>query len=152
MFLIKNIKELIQVENECIPYRAGVKMQELNTLKKAWLLIKNNKIHDYGEMSNLSLEAQQATEVIDAEGKMVFPCFCDSHTHIVYANSREIEYIDKIKGLSYEEIAKRGGGILNSVQRLRNMSEDDLFESAWERLEEIKNYGTEPLKSRVAMD
>lgn len=142
MFLIKNIKELIQVENECIPYRVGVKMQELNTLKKAWLLIKNNKIHDYGEMSNLSLEAQQATEVIDAEGKMVFPCFCDSHTHIVYANSREIEYIDKIKGLSYEEIAKRGGGILNSVQRLRNMSEDDLFESAWERLEEIKNYGT----------
>ncbi len=142
MLLIKNIKELIQVEDECVPYRAGIKMQELNTLKNAWLLIKENTIYDFGKMSDLTLEAHQITEVIDAEDKMIFPCFCDSHTHIVYANSREIEYIDKIKGLSYEEIARRGGGILNSVQRLHEMSEDDLFVSAWERLEEVKSYGT----------
>ena len=81
-------------------------------------------------------------EEIDATGRMVFPSFCDSHTHIVYAGSREVEYIDKIKGLSYEEIAKRGGGILNSAQRLHETSEEELFEQAWGRLEEMASFGT----------
>ena len=76
------------------------------------------------------------------KGRLVFPCFCDSHTHLVYDGSREIEYIDKIKGLSYEEIAKRGGGILNSAKRLHEASEDSLFNQAWSRLEEIISFGT----------
>lgn len=142
MLLIKNIKELVQVEETPILYRAGTKMQEMHTLKNAWLLIKGDKIFDFGEMKLLSNDAQKASKVIDVEGKMVFPCFCDSHTHIVYAGSREIEYVDKIKGLSYEEIAKRGGGILNSSKRLHETSEDELFACAWERLEEMKSYGT----------
>lgn len=142
MLLIKNIKELIQIEEKPVLYKAGKQMQDLQTLKNAWLLIKNDTIHDFGEMQHLSAEAQKATQTIDAENKMVFPCFCDSHTHIVYAGSREIEYVDKIKGLSYEEIAKRGGGILNSTKRLSQASEEELFQSAWERLEEIKQYGT----------
>src|SRR5581483_1628990 len=81
-------------------------------------------------------------EIIDAAGKFVLPCWCDSHTHIVYAGSREGEFIDKIKGLSYEEIAKRGGGILNSAKRLAEASEDELFDAAWLRLEEMKASGT----------
>ena len=142
MLLIKNIKELVQVEEKPVSYRAGDKMQEMHTLKDAWLLIEKDKIKDFGLMKEMSPEAQKAKECIDVEGRMVFPCFCDSHTHIVYAGSREIEYIDKIKGLSYEEIAKRGGGILNSAKRLHQASEDELFDAAWERLEEIKAYGT----------
>lgn len=142
MLLIKNIKELVQVEENSVLYRAGAKMQEMHTIKDAWLLIKNDKIEDFGQMNQLTSKAKGASEVIDADGKMVFPCFCDSHTHVVYAGSREIEYIDKIKGLSYEEIAKRGGGILNSVKRLDQASEEELFASAWERLEEMKSYGT----------
>jgi len=142
MLLIKNIKELVQIEEKPVPYRAGDKMQEMHTLKDAWLLIEKDKIKDFGLMKEMSQEAQKAKECIDAESRMVFPSFCDSHTHIVYAGSREIEYIDKIKGLSYEEIAKRGGGILNSAKRLHQTSEDELFDAAWERLEEIKTYGT----------
>ncbi len=142
MLLIKNIKELIQVEETPVLYRAGANMQKMQTLKDAWLLIKGKKIHDFGEMKQLIPEAHIASKVIDAKGKMVFPCFCDSHTHLVYAGSREIEYIDKIKGLSYEEIAMRGGGILNSTKRLHETSEEELFATAWQRLEEMKTYGT----------
>ena len=111
MLLLKNIKELIQVEEKPVLYREGAKMREMHTIKDAWLLIEKDKIKDFGQMQNITEEAQQAGDVIDVEGKMVFPCFCDSHTHLVYAGSREIEYIDKIRGLSYEEIARRGGGI-----------------------------------------
>lgn len=137
--LIKNIKELIQVETTPTAYKAGVQMRDLSTIKNAWLLIEGNKIKDFGEMKNLQTSAD---EIIDAEGCMVFPSFCDSHTHIVYYGSREIEYIDKIQGLSYEEIAKRGGGILFTVQHLRDASEEELFNDAWQRLETIKQYGT----------
>ena len=142
MLLLKNIKELIQVEEKPVLYREGAKMREMHTIKDAWLLIEKDKIKDFGQMQNITEEAQQAGDVIDVEGKMVFPCFCDSHTHLVYAGSREIEYIDKIRGLSYEEIARRGGGILNSAKRLHQATEEELFTSAWERLEEIKTYGT----------
>jgi imidazolonepropionase len=94
-------------------------------------------------MTSLDMNSfKTSATVIDATGRMVFPSFCDSHTHLVYAGSREIEYIDKIKGLSYEEIAKRGGGIINSAKRLHDASEEQLFDEAWQRLETIISYGT----------
>ena len=144
--LIKNIKKLVQAETAPIPFRAGKEMSNLPCIEDAYLLVVGDKIHDFGKMSDFSekmLEkVKEPIEVVDATGRMVFPTFCDSHSHIVYAGSREIEYIDKIKGLSYEEIAKRGGGILNSVDRLRAASEDELFADAWNRLEEVASFGT----------
>lgn len=144
--LIKNIKKLVQVETAPIPFRAGKEMSNLPCIEDAYLLVVGDKIHDFGKMSDFSekmLEkVMEPVEVVDATGRMVFPTFCDSHSHIVYAGSREIEYIDKIKGLSYEEIAKRGGGILNSVDRLRAANEDELFVDAWNRLEEVASFGT----------
>lgn len=137
--LIKNIKELIQIEYHAVAYKAGKDMQNMQTLKQAWLLINDDKIADFGDM-NTPLPA--ADKVIDATGKMVFPCFCDSHTHIIYKGSREIEYIDKIRGLSYEEIAKRGGGILNTALRMHEATEEELYRDAWNRLEEMKAHGT----------
>ena len=144
--LIINIKELVQVEDKPVLLRKGKEMSELKTIKNAWLFIEDNKIAAFGKMDeqdllNKAIEAKEF-QIIDATGKMLFPSFCDSHTHLVYAGSREIEYIDKIKGLSYEEIAKRGGGILNSAARLHAASEDELINSAMERLSEIISYGT----------
>ena len=144
--LIKNIKRLVQAETAPIPFRAGREMSNLPCIDNAYLLVVGDKIHDFGKMSDFSEKMLEKLgepiEVVDATGSMVFPTFCDSHSHIVYAGSREIEYIDKIKGLSYEEIAKRGGGILNSVDRLRAASEDELFADAWNRLEEVASFGT----------
>ena len=121
-------------------------MSNLPCIDDAYLLVVGEKIHDFGKMSDFSEKMLEKLgepiEMVDATGRMVFPAFCDSHSHIVYAGSREIEYIDKIKGLSYEEIAKRGGGILNSVDRLRAASEDELFSDAWNRLEEVASFGT----------
>lgn len=116
-------------------------MSELSVLNNAWLSIKGNKIADYGTGEPENIEYSN-TEVIDCNDRMVFPSFCDSHTHLVYAGSREIEYIDKIKGLSYEEIAERGGGILNSAKRLHLASEEELTRDAMTRLEEVISYGT----------
>ena len=138
--IIKNIKELIQVEYQPQKLVAGKAMNKINTIKNAWLKIIDDKIDDFGSMQTFPNE--KTDTVIDATDCMVFPCFCDSHSHIIYKGSREIEYIDKIKGLSYEEIAKRGGGILNTAKRLHEASEEELFNDAWERLEEIKTYGT----------
>ncbi len=144
--LIKNIKKLVQTEEKPIRWRAGKDMQDLPCIDDAFLLTVGDKIADYGKMSDFSEDMlkniKEKVEIVDASGKMVFPAFCDSHSHLVYAGSREIEYIDKIKGLSYEEIAKRGGGILNSCKRLRAASEDELFEDAWKRLEEVASFGT----------
>ncbi|MCD4773793.1 MAG: imidazolonepropionase, partial [Bacteroidales bacterium] len=124
----------------------GKEMSELNTIKDSWLLLEDGKISSFGKMNeidNAKLDGMsQEAKVIDASGKMVFPSWCDSHTHLVYPQSREIEYIDKIKGLSYEEIAKRGGGILNSAKKLHEESEEELVESALIRLNEIAAYGT----------
>ena len=143
--LVKNIKQLVQVNDTPIQWRAGNEMQNLPMIEDAYLLAVGEVIVDYGKMCDFSetvlQDINEPLEIIDATGKMVFPTFCDSHTHIVYAGDRSIEYIDKIKGLSYEEIAQRGGGILNSVQRLRDSSEDELFESAWERLQEMASMG-----------
>jgi len=138
--LIKNIKELIQVEDKPKRKVCGKEMAKLSTIKDAYLIIENEKIFDFGKMKDFG--DQFSGKIIDAKGKMVFPSFCDSHTHLVYPASREIEYIDKIKGLSYEEIAKRGGGILNSAKKMHETSEEQLIESALERLNEIISFGT----------
>jgi imidazolonepropionase len=146
--LIRNIKELIQTEEIARIKVAGRDMASLPTIENAWVFIEDGLIKGFGNMAAFAasefagLAGQSEVTHIDATGKMVFPSFCDSHTHIVYAGSREIEYIDKIKGLSYEEIAKRGGGILNSAKRLQQASEEELIEQAMERLEEIKHLGT----------
>lgn len=143
MLLIKNIKKLVQVEDSPRAMVAGKDMAVLNTIANAYLLIEGDRIADFGSMDNLPEHLSAAnTEQIDATGRMVFPSFCDSHTHLVYAGSREIEYIDKIRGLSYEEIAKRGGGILNSAKLLHNTSEDELYEQAFGRINEIISLGT----------
>ncbi len=144
--LIANIKSLFQIDNEEITYRSGEDMKLLPRMDDAYLLVKNDKIYDYGKMEDLTdsklYHLHEKIEHYDATGKMVFPAFCDSHTHLVYAGSREMEYVDKIKGLTYEEIAKRGGGILNSAKKLHDTSEEELFQSAMLRLQEITKYGT----------
>jgi len=138
--LIKNIKELVQTEEKPVKWKAGKEMQTLKTIKNAFLIIDNHLIQDFGEMS--ALKETHFDTTIDAKGKMVFPSFCDSHTHLVYAGSREIEYGDKIRGLSYEEIAKRGGGILNSAQLLSETAEEDLYQQSLRRVNEIIRLGT----------
>lgn len=142
--LITNIKSLNGIGSLETRLLAGKKMSEWNRIEDAYLLTEGSTISSYGLMSEIdsNLFEEEGIKVIDARGRMVFPSFCDSHTHLVYAGSREIEYIDKIKGLSYEEIAKRGGGILNSAQRLHDASEEELVEQALERLNEIIQYGT----------
>ena len=144
--LIKNIKELVQVGASPVKWKAGKDMAQLETIKNAYLFIENDKILSFGKMEDLNLseidKKQTDLKEIDATGKMVFPSFCDSHTHLVYPGSREIEYVDKIKGLSYEEIAKRGGGILNSAKKMKETTVDELVASALVRLEEIAKYGT----------
>lgn len=138
--LVKNIKKLVQVEDLSKTWIAGSDMKLLPSIDDAYLYIYDALFADFGPMS--SCPDYPDAEVVDATGCMVFPSFCDSHTHLVYAGSREVEYVDKIRGLSYEEIAKRGGGILNSAERLRTASEDELFESAMERINEIISLGT----------
>ncbi|MDE5639445.1 MAG: imidazolonepropionase, partial [Odoribacter sp.] len=143
--LITNIKQLVQVESVPRKWVAGKEMAVLPCLTDAYLLIEDNKIAGFGEMRQLDrskLEETDFLQEIDASGRLVLPSFCDSHTHLVYAGSREIEYIDKIRGLSYEEIARRGGGILNSAQRMRQASEEELYEDAYARIEEIASFGT----------
>lgn len=139
--LISNIKELVQVEETPQKWVAGADMAQIKTFKNAWLLTEGDRIKDFGKMEDLPSDIQ-ADDRINANGRMVFPSFVDSHTHLVYASSREIEYIDKIKGLSYEEIAKRGGGILNSAKKMAEASIDDLVEQALVRLNTIAEYGT----------
>lgn len=138
--LIKNIKELVQVETNPKLRVMGKEMAHIDTIKDAYLVVEDDKFAAFGPMSEL--KEQQFDKVIDATGRMVLPSFCDSHTHLVYAGSREIEYIDKIRGLSYDEIAKRGGGILNSAKRVQEASEEQLYEDAMLRLQNIINYGT----------
>jgi imidazolonepropionase len=141
--IIVNIKELVQIEEVATENVSGKAISEIRTNTDAFLVISDDKILDFGKMRDFSVEKYgNDTEIIDASGRMVFPSFCDSHTHLVYAGSREIEYVDKIKGLSYEDIAKRGGGILNSAKRLHDIPEEILVEDALLRLNEIASYGT----------
>jgi imidazolonepropionase len=139
---IHHIKELILTEEKPKPFYAGNEMSSISSIKNAWLYIEDNKITDFGSMDNIPDAFKNASNEINANGRLVFPSYCDSHTHLVYPTSREIEYVDKIKGLSYEEIAKRGGGILNSAKKMNESSENQLFEDAMIRLNEIIQYGT----------
>ncbi len=139
--LITNIKGLVQVRDSTPVFLAGAAMAELPVLSNAYLLIENGRIKDYGAMSVL-LPDTQAAQTIDASDRFVFPSFVDSHTHLVFAASREDEFVMKIKGATYEEIAAKGGGILNSAKKLQQASEDELFERTLHRVHEIIQSGT----------
>ncbi|PWH82456.1 imidazolonepropionase [Algibacter marinivivus] len=142
--LITNIKNLIQVRDQNVLKVFGKDMQQLPSIKNAFLLIKNDKIVDYGSMDNFKDYA--ADKIIDATGKIVLPTWCDSHTHIVYAGNREQEFVDRINGLSYTEIASRGGGILNSAKTLQNTTEEDLYKQSIERIKNVMRLGTGALE------
>tara|TARA_B110000046_G_scaffold108222_1_gene115563 strand:+ start:15616 stop:16839 length:1224 start_codon:yes stop_codon:yes gene_type:complete len=136
--LIKNIKSLLQTSSPKKALR-GTLLSELTSVENAWLLIEKDTIKNYGSMDTCP---DFDGKIIDASGKMILPTWCDSHTHLVFATSREEEFEMRLKGKSYQEIAESGGGILNSAKKLQNTSEDDLFESAWERLNEVIKMGT----------
>jgi len=138
--LFINIKELIQVRREPISKISGLEMKDLPTITNAFLLIENGKISNFGSMENCPL--LEGKELIDCSGKMILPTWCDSHTHIVYAGNREQEFVDRIKGKTYEEIANNGGGILNSAQKLNETSFDELYEQAAARLQKVMQLGT----------
>jgi len=138
--LITNIKELLQIRKSTVYKVSGDEMKTLPTLKNAFLYIENDLIKDYGPMEDCI--GFTAGTVIDATGKIVLPTWCDSHSHIVYAGNREQEFVDRINGLSYEEIANRGGGILNSAATLQNTSEDDLYNQSIQRLKSVIKLGT----------
>ena len=138
--LVKNIARIVGIESTGRLRCCGADMNKLGTLDDAWLLAEDGRFAAFGRMDSLGDIA--ADEVVDAAGGMLFPSFCDSHTHLVYAGSREREFLDKINGLSYEEIARRGGGILNSADRLHETSEEELYRQAMERIREIIAMGT----------
>jgi imidazolonepropionase len=138
--LIINIQELLQVRETAIAKVSGAEMAELPTIKNAFLIIKDNIIADFGSMENLP--EINADQVIDATGRVILPTWCDSHTHIVYAGNREQEFVDRINGFTYEEIANRGGGILNSAKKLNETSEEEIYEQSKIRLEEVMHLGT----------
>lgn len=144
--LIRNIGQIAGIVEAGVMRKEGVSMSETGTLENAWLLIEDDKIACFGPMSDcpdLSQESgQDSFDVIDADGGFVLPAFCDSHSHIVFAGTREQEFLDKIKGLSYAEIAAHGGGILNSADLLHNTSEDELYRQAMERVNEMMAKGT----------
>ena len=144
--LIRNIGQIAGIVEAGVMRKEGVSMSETGTLENAWLLIEDDKIACFGPMSDcpdLPQESgQDSFDVIDADGGFVLPAFCDSHSHIVFAGTREQEFLDKINGLSYAEIAAHGGGILNSADLLHNTSEDELYRQAMERVNEMMAKGT----------
>lgn len=137
--IIKNIKQLVQVREPGIFPFCGAEMAELPSIDNAWLLVKDGIIKDYGPMETCPLDPKA---VIDATGKLVLPAWCDSHTHLVFADTREEEFVGRIKGLTYEQIAAAGGGILNSAKKLATRTEEELYQTAWQRLNEIMSTGT----------
>ncbi|MBP6022923.1 imidazolonepropionase [Ferruginibacter sp.] len=140
--LITNIQQLIGTRDENV-LLCGAALAHLPSIENAFVLIEDGIITDYGAMYELEIKVPQLPKnIVDADGQFVLPCWCDSHTHIVFAKSREEEFIDKIKGLSYADIAAKGGGILNSANKLNAASEDELFNTAWKRLEEVSRLGT----------
>ena len=143
--LIYNIKQLVNVRRESLPLR-GAALADLPCIDRAWVLIEDDQIADCGPMAELPAGLARLMEEssggVDATGRLVLPAWCDSHTHLVYAGSREAEFVDKLRGLSYAEIAAKGGGILHSARQLAAASEDDLFDGAWQRLQELAKLGT----------
>ena len=141
--VIKNISELIQTEESPRKWVAGKDMAKINTIKDAFVEVENGIITLFGSMEEWKgIDDWNNTKIIDAEGGMVYPAYCDSHTHLIFAASRESEFVDRINGLSYSEIALKGGGILNSAEKLQNTSEDELYEDALVRLNELSKMGT----------
>ncbi len=141
--IITNIAEIIQVEKNPRKWVSGKDMNNIDTMKDAFIEITNEKITNIGSMSNWTNNLDlNNIEIIDAKGGTVFPTYCDSHTHLVFAENRENEFVDRINNLSYEEIAKRGGGILNSAKRLQNTSEDKLFKNSLKKIKEVIKTGT----------
>lgn len=141
--LIKNIKGLVQAGENLPRTVKGEEMKKLPVIENAFLAVENGKILSYGPMEDmLGIDDWRNLEIIDASGKYILPAFCDSHTHIVFAKSREEEFVDKINGLSYEEIAAKGGGILNSARVLGETDEEELYRSAWNRLDQVMYSGT----------
>ena len=142
--LLENIKELVQVVKEPILFRAGSDMQTVITIKDAFLIIRDEVIEEFGRMDQLKdkyIDDDLLIE-IDCSNRLVYPSFCDSHTHLVFPNSREQEFVHRINGYSYEEIARNGGGILNSAKQLKEISEEELYSSSMERIIEIMKHGT----------
>ncbi len=142
--LLENIRELVMTEERQVRWSAGARMARMNSIKNAFLLIRDEMIYDFGpmaEMARITPEADTLVEV-DCTGRLVFPAWCDSHTHIVYAGSREMEFTGRIQGLTYQEIANRGGGILNSAKLLHETSEEELFHQSYRRVQEMIRMGT----------
>lgn len=142
--LLENIKELVQVEASPVNFKAGKEMRTVNTIKNAFLIIRDEIIESFGPMSELKDVYRDDDLIIeiDCSDRLVYPSFCDSHTHLVYPGPREKEFVDRIKGLSYEQIAQNGGGILNSAKRMHEASEEELYNDAMERILEIIKQGT----------
>jgi imidazolonepropionase len=142
--LLENIKELVQVVEKPLLFRSGAEMSTVKTIRNAFLIIRDELIDEFGRMDQLKdkyIDDDLLIE-IDCSNRLVYPSFVDSHTHLVYADSRENEFVSRIKGLSYEEIARNGGGILNSAKRLHEASEDELYKSAMNRISEVIKTGT----------
>ncbi len=141
--IIKNIAQIVQTERKKTSFVYGDNMKKLNIINDGFIEIKNGIITNFGNMKDWNgIEDWNNIEIIDAEGGSVFPSYCDSHTHLVFAESREREFVDRIKGLSYEQIANSGGGILNSARKLENLSEEELYEKAKNRIQKIIQTGT----------
>ncbi len=138
--LLVNIKELLQVRETAPIKLSGMEMKVLPTLKNAWVFINHGIIEDYGTMDKMG--PHEGFKTIDCLGKIVLPAWCDSHTHLVYAGNREQEFVDRINGLSYQQIAEKGGGIVNSAKKLQQTSEEDLYHQSATRLEEVMRLGT----------
>ena len=145
--LIINIKELIQIRDRNISYLSAKEMDTLPSINNAYLLIENGKISEFGKMSEIS--KIDNVESIDAKNKIVLPCWCDSHTHSVYTGNRSDEYLQRIKGVSYQEIANNGGGILKSSRQINSISEDELFFESKNRIEKLIKYGTGSLEIKT---
>lgn len=139
--IITNIKCLVNTREHVKPLY-GKDLSTLPSIENAYIIIEGDEIADFGEMKNLSLSTDGLKNTIDATDQFILPAWCDSHTHLLFAQSREGEFVDKIKGLTYAEIAAKGGGILNSAEKLNNSTEDELFNSAWKRLKELAKLGT----------
>lgn len=138
--LLINIKELLQVREDAPHKLSGAEMKSLPSLKNAWVFIQNGLIEEYGTMDKMG--EYEGFKTFDCTGKTVLPAWCDSHTHLVYAGNREQEFVDRINGLSYQEVAERGGGIVNSAKKLQATSEHDLYHQSSKRLEEVMRLGT----------
>ena len=145
--IIKNIKGLVQASEETPSLLKGKEMAHLPIISNAFIAMEDHRVIDYGKMEDWQgITDWRGVEIIDAEGCYVLPSFCDSHTHAVFSSFRETEFIDRLKGLTYEEIAQKGGGILNSAKKLQETSEDELFQQAIERIEKMIALGTGALE------